>query len=147
MRRLLLIDDEEGIRIMWKKLHDTAQPVFRGQLEMEIASNLEQGIERIEEAKAKGDPFDVVITDLKFQGLGSDATVSWLAENQGKLPPIIVMTGDEDIWVRRRCMMFGANDFWLKLDAVDRPDLFFKSLYNRYLANYPDKETIKPLPV
>lgn len=113
---------------------------------MDVASDLESGIEKISEAKEKGEPYDVVITDLNFQGLGSADTISWLAENQGKLPPIIVMTGDEDIWVRRRCMMFGANDFWLKIDASERPDLFFKSLYNRYLANYPDKEMVKPLP-
>lgn len=141
MKRILLIDDDEGIRELWRRFHDVAEPVFRGELAMDVANDLAKGMVKIEEAKLAKQPYDIVITDLKFEGRGSDYTMSWIVDNKDKLPPIVVLTGDVDIWVRRKCMMFGASDFWTKDDAQQRPDLFFKSLYNRYLANYP--ETMK----
>lgn len=129
MNRVLLIDDEEGIRIVYKRFHDLVEPVFRGQLALDVANDLEQGVERI-----KGIKYDAIILDLKFQGQGSDNTISWIFENSGHLPPIIVLTGDTDIWTRRRCMMAGAASFWIKMDATQNTDLFFKDVFNCYLA-------------
>lgn len=131
MKRILLVDDDEGIRVTWKRFHDFVEPVFRGQLEMEVAHDLEMMRE-----KMKHNKYDVIILDLKFAGHGAEDTMSFIAENVDKFPPIVVLTGDSDIWVRRRCMMLGASSFWLKQDAVERPDLFFKDVYNRYLYKY-----------
>lgn len=131
MNRILLVDDEEGIRMVWKRFHDLAEPVFRGRLEMDVASDLEQGL-----AKIKATEYDVIILDLKFQGVGADQTISFIFERSHELPPIIVLTGDEDIYVRRRCITAGASDFWTKVDAQERPDLFFKAVYNCYLKRY-----------
>lgn len=136
MKRILLIDDEEGIRITFKRLHDIAEPVFKGQLEMDVAVDLEQA-----KLKIATTEYDAIIADLKFQGHGADATITWIVENHETLPPIVVLTGDEDIYIRRRCMIGGAADFWIKLDAAARPDLFFKSLYNRYLARYESRSS------
>lgn len=129
MQRILLIDDEDGIRLVWKRFHDTAEPVFRGQLEMDVANDIEQGLSKMRNAK-----YDAVILDLKFMGVGTDDTITFIANNVERLPPIIVLTGDEDVFVRRRAMMAGASDFWTKSDAQDRPDLFFKAVYNQYLS-------------
>lgn len=134
MNRILLIDDEEGIRSLWKQFHDTAEPIFRGQLEMDVANDLEQGKEKIATVD-----YDVVIADLKFKGHGADITITWIVEEHDRLPPVVVLTGDEDIYIRRRCMIGGASDFWLKLDAAARPDLFFKAVYNQYLRRYESK--------
>lgn len=129
MNKLLLIDDEEGIRLVYKRFHDLLEPVFRGQLEMDVASDFEQGKHRIATTV-----YDAIICDLKFKGQGSEETTSWLFENADKLPPVIILTGDVDIWTRRRCMMAGAASFWIKMDAAEYPDLFFKDVFNRYLA-------------
>lgn len=131
MKRILLIDDDEGIQIVWKRFHELTEPVFRGQLEMDIASNLEQAL-----AKIQGGAYDAVIQDLTIPPNPQERGVEWLAENAAHLPPIIVLTGDSDIFLRRRCMMLGAADFWLKDDAQSRPDLFFKAIYNEYLKRY-----------
>lgn len=136
MKKILLIDDEEGIRIVWKRFHDTAEPVFRGQLEMDVANDLEQGLARI-----SGTDYDAVILDLKFMGEGVEDTITFIFDHAAKLPPIIVLTGDEDIYVRRRAMIAGASDFWTKTDAQERPDLFFKSVYNQYLKRYAGSPT------
>lgn len=131
MKRILLIDDEEGIRIVYKRFHDITEPVFRGQLDMDTAPDLEQGIQKI-----KTTEYDIIILDLTFKGKGHDETTSWIAENSESLPPIIILTGDTDIWTRRRCIAAGASDFWIKVDAAEHPDLFFKAVYNRHLARY-----------
>lgn len=131
MEKILLIDDEEGIRDVWPRFHDYAEPVFRGRLGMDTASDLEHGVKRMKEAT-----YDALILDLKFLGKGSDDTISWIFEHHKHLPPIIVLTGDEDIFVRGRCMMAGASDFWTKKDAQAHPDLFFKAIYNQYLKRF-----------
>lgn len=135
MKQLLLIDDEEGIREIWQRFHDYAEPVFRGSLSMDLAANLEEGKRKLAEKE-----YDAVILDLNFKGEGSDTTVDFILKEHDALPPIIVLTGDEDIYVRRRCMVAGASDFWTKTDAQERPDLFFKALYNKYLGRYGERK-------
>lgn len=131
MRRILLIDDEEGIRMVWRKLHDVMEPTFRGQCELDTASSMEQAKQKLSTTV-----YDAVILDLGMAPEGQGAVMAWLANETGNLPPVIVLTGDEDIWVRRRCMMFGASQFFTKRDASEFPNLFFKVLYNEYLKRY-----------
>jgi CheY-like chemotaxis protein len=139
MRKILLIDDEEGIRTVFPRFHDLTDAVFRGQLDMDTASDLEQG-----KARMSGTEYDAIIMDLKYKGHGSEVTITFIAESADHLPPIIVLTGDTDIYVRRRCMLAGASDFWLKDDAATRPDLFFKAIYNRYLTRYASRHGLNP---
>lgn len=131
MNRILLIDDEEGIRVTFKRLHDAAEPIFRGRLEMDVASTIGDAEKKIGTTK-----YDALILDLKFEGSGMDETIGWVFENASRTPPIIVLTGDEDVYVRGRCMIAGAASFWLKMDAAAHPDLFFKEVYNQYLKRY-----------
>jgi len=132
MERILLVDDEEGIRIVWKRFHDVVEPVFRGRLEMDVASTLAQGLERIKETE-----YDALILDLIVPPMGANDMIQWIYDHADEVKiPIVVLTGDSDVYTRRRCIMAGASDFWLKTDAQERPDLFFKSLYNRYLSTY-----------
>lgn len=131
LKNILLLDDEVSIHDIWKRFHDVAEPVFRGQLALDVAVNLEQGLKRMEEKK-----YDALIFDLTMPPLSQDEVIQFIQNNASHLPIISVLTGDEDIYVRRRCILAGAADFWLKNDAHQRPDLFFKSLYNEYLKRY-----------
>lgn len=131
MNRVLLIDDEEGIRLVWKKFHDVTEPVFRGQLDLDVATTLEQGLEKMDKTE-----YDALILDLTLPPLTPTEVIEFIQNNSVRLPIISVLTGDEDIYVRRRCMLAGSADFWLKSDAHRCPDLFFKSLYNEYLKRY-----------
>lgn len=140
MKRILLIDDEEGIRIVWKKWHDVMEPTFRGQCEMDTAKSLKEA----KEMMAKNE-YDALILDLTMPPDGQDGIMSWIAETtpDPKVAPIIILTGDEDIWVRRRCMLMGAAQFFTKSDAEKFPNLFFKVIYNEYLKRYgATRETI-----
>lgn len=128
MKRLLLIDDEAGIRETWGRFHEIMEPTFRGECEMDTASDLMEGVQKTESTH-----YDVVILDLHLPPLKNDAVVKFIESSHGKLPPIIVLTGDQNVWTRRQCMLAGAQDFWLKSDAMQFPNLFFKAVYNVYL--------------
>lgn len=136
MRRILLIDDDSGIQKVWQRFHDVTDRVFRAEFSLETANDLQQAEAMIAEKE-----YDAIIVDLTIPPNNSAFTESWIAERSEALPPLIVLTGDDDIYTRRRCMMLGASDFWLKDDAQERPDLFFKSLYNKYLSRYASNRT------
>lgn len=140
MRRILLIDDEEGIRMAWGKWHDVQEETFRGQLSMETATSLIES-----EALIAKESFDVIILDLNLDIDGAEKSISWVANNHARLAPIVVLTGDEDIFIRRRCMMLGAAQFFTKTDAQAFPNLFFKILYNEYLKRYAATREASPV--
>lgn len=131
MKRILLIDDEAGIRETWSRLHGIMEPTFRGQCAMDTASDLAEGIQKVEQ-----NHYDAIILDLHLPPIPSDGVVKFIESSHSKLPPIIVLTGDHNVWVRRQCIMAGAEDFWLKSDAMQFPNLFFKTVYNTYLRSH-----------
>lgn len=135
MRKILLVDDEDGIRTLWTRLHDTMDETFRGQCEMETAADLERA-----KYKLAHSTYDAVILDLSMPPEGRDGIISWLYSAAPALPPVVVLTGSDDIFVRRRCMMAGAANFITKNDAVAFPNLFFKMLYNEYLRRIYETE-------
>lgn len=128
MKRLLLIDDEAGIRETWARLHAIMEPTFRGQCAMDTASDLAEGIQKVEQ-----NHYDAIILDLHLPPIPSEGVVKFIESSHPKLPPIIVLTGDHNVQVRRQCILAGAQDFWLKSDAMQFPNLFFKAVYNVYL--------------
>lgn len=128
MRRILLIEDDSGVRELWERFHGVMEPTFRGQCEMDLAIDLEQG-----KARIAGTKYDAIILDLTLPPLGKDEVLSWLFENTHELPPVIVLTGSEEVNIRMRSINAGAAQFFTKADAIQFPNLFFKILYNEYL--------------
>jgi CheY-like chemotaxis protein len=131
MKRIILIDDEAGVRELWQRFHDVMEPTFRGECELETATSLEMAMVMI-----TGKDYDAIILDLMLPPNTIDQSISFIFEQSQRLPPIIVLTASEDIYIRRRCMIAGAAGFWTKPDAVKHPNLFFKELYNEYLKRY-----------
>lgn len=134
MKRLLLIDDEDGIQEIWKRWHDVLEPTFQGECGLDTASDLETGLARL-----SGTKYDAVILDLSLPPKTPDEVISFIFERAAELPPIIVLTGDENVWTRRRCIMAGAAGFFTKHAANLVPNLFFKEIYNEYLKRYAAK--------
>jgi DNA-binding response OmpR family regulator len=95
---------------------------------MDTASDLDKGIELIAQNE-----YDAIIIDYHLPPLDGNMLEKWIRDNYQSLPPIVVLTGDHDVWIRRRCLMSGAEDFWLKVDAGNTPNQFFKAVYNAYL--------------
>ena len=128
MKRILFIDDEPGQREVWQRFHETMDSTFRGMCEMRVASDLETGLHMLQK-----DDYDAVIMDYHLPSNGKLTVQEFLARYSRELPPIIVLTGDEDIYVRRECLRFGASGFFTKSDAMRFPNLFFKCVYNEYM--------------
>jgi DNA-binding response OmpR family regulator len=78
MKRILVVDDEEGIRQLYKEeLQDEGY-------EVELAERGEEALEKISTAKP-----DAVILDLKMPGMGGLEVLERIREQDKDLPVII----------------------------------------------------------
>ena len=78
MKRILVVDDEEGIRQLYKEeLEDEGY-------EVELAERGEEALEKISKAKP-----DAVILDLKMPGMGGLEVLERIREQDKDLPVII----------------------------------------------------------
>ena len=78
MKRILVVDDEEGIRQLYKEeLEDEGY-------EVELAKRGEEALEKISRAKP-----DAVILDLKMPGMGGLDVLERIREQDKDLPVII----------------------------------------------------------
>lgn len=127
MKRLLLIDDENGIRVAWKTFHDITDRTYRGQCGLDTADTLREGEDMLAAEK-----YDAIILDLKLPPLTEEEVIQWIAKEHATLPVIMVFTGYEDPSLRDRCLAAGASGFFTKHDALSFPNLFFKEIYNEW---------------
>jgi DNA-binding response OmpR family regulator len=78
MKRILVVDDEEGIRQLYKEeLEDEGY-------EVELAERGEKALEKISKAKP-----DAIILDLKMPGMGGLEVLERIREQDKDLPVII----------------------------------------------------------
>lgn len=134
MQNILLVDDQQGVHDLWAELHKEIDTVFQGNCKFDSALTIEEMEQNMIETE-----YDAIIFDLVMPPGGIDEGVNFIADHARSFPPIIALTGHEDIFIRRRCIIAGAADFWTKRDAQRVPDLFFKSLYNEYVKRYVPK--------
>lgn len=125
MKKLLLIEDDAGVRDLYNRWIKVLEPTFRGECELDMAIDLEQGIARI-----SGTKYDAIILDLVLPPQTAEETLSWLFENAHWLPPVIAVTGSEELNIRERALQAGAAQFFTKDDAKNFPNGFFKIIYN-----------------
>ncbi|WP_437554370.1 response regulator [Sorangium sp. So ce327] len=107
--RVLVIDDEPDIR----ETLDTFLS-FEG-YEVATAATGEAAVEQVQ-----GEPFDLVITDLRMPGMGGDETLAALKRLHPNLP-VIVVTAHASDTAAARCMKEGA--LWIVRKPVDLDDL------------------------
>jgi two-component system, NtrC family, response regulator AtoC len=99
MRRVLVVDDEENIRMVLRTL------LRRNGYEVEVAENVEQAL-----AVAKEIDPDVVLTDVRMPG---QTGLDLLAElkRQGSLATVIVMSAFGNLDLALEAIKAGAYDF------------------------------------
>ncbi|WP_437538566.1 response regulator [Sorangium sp. So ce726] len=108
-RRVLVIDDEPAIR----ETLDTFLS-FEG-YEVATAASGEAAVEQV-----KGEPFDLVITDLRMPGMGGDETLAALKRIHPNVP-VIVVTAYASDEAATRCSKEGA--LWIVRKPVELDDL------------------------
>lgn len=100
MAKLLIIDDERGIRNTLKEiLADEGH-------EVEVAENGKQGLEMVH-AKA----YDLIYTDIKMPEMDGMELLSALKDEE---IPIVMITGHGDVETAVQALKLGAYDFLLK---------------------------------
>lgn len=130
MTRILYADDSSEQHELWNRFHEQIEKAFQGQCGLDAAFSFAETLEKLASKE-----YDALILDLVIPPGGVDEGVKFIETHHAKLP-IIALTGHEDIFIRRRCMIAGAADFWTKRDAQMVPDVFFKCLYNQYVKRY-----------
>ncbi|RLD18035.1 MAG: hypothetical protein DRI36_02440 [Caldiserica bacterium] len=118
MKKVLIVDDEENIRLTCKKILE------KKGFCVDAAGSIKEGKEKL-----LTDDFDLVITDMRFPGESGLELIRFVKE---KFPEVgvIVMTGYADIEDAVRCMKEGAYDYMLKPfdmeEFLRRVDKFFE---------------------
>jgi YesN/AraC family two-component response regulator len=84
--RILCIDDEPLLREMLKEILEFSQH------KVEVADGGKSGLEAFHEAKKRGEPFDVVITDLGMPYVDG-RQVAQTVKTESPSTPVIMLTG------------------------------------------------------
>lgn len=80
-RRILVVDDEPGIRQLLTDL--LSAPGY----EVVTAGNGHEAVERLQDS-----PFDAIVTDLNMPGMDGIGLLRWMKQN-GRKEKVVVMTG------------------------------------------------------
>jgi DNA-binding NarL/FixJ family response regulator len=125
LKRILLVEDEQGAVIIFKRISKTAWESSHGELEFIIVHTLADARKVIRESHV-----DVFLFDLTLDDSTPDNSISVIENEHNILPPIVVCTGNEALDIRRRCLDAGAQGFALKKHIFQSPNFFFAEVYN-----------------
>lgn len=106
--RILIVDDEETLRLSMKARLETAGFVA------EVAENGEEAL-----GKMKHEEFDVVLMDIKMPGMGGIEALRLFNELFPKTD-VVMLTGFADFSTAIECLKLGAKDYLVKpVDATE----------------------------
>lgn len=133
MRKILLVDDDAGVRDLYTSWHDAVDLAFRGRLGIETAPDLDSADDLIHKTE-----YDLIIVDVFLIPGGLNGTVEWIKRRSAlpDFPPIIGISNNQDVKIRQKILGAGAKQFFLKDDIQAAPGAFFKIAYNVYLSNF-----------
>ncbi|CAN7471135.1 response regulator [Phenylobacterium sp. LjRoot219] len=117
VRRVLYIDDDEGLRRL------VARALTRRGYEVTLAANGDEGL-----ALARTDRFDVIALDHYMPGLSGVETLTALLAGRPDAPPIVYVTGSDETRVAVAALKAGAADYVVKVVS----DEFFDLLDNAF---------------
>ncbi len=106
-RRILVVDDESKmLRVLELQLQTAG-------FAMTKAESAEVGLKLLENSEADGEPFALVLTDLRLPGMDG---LEFLKNVRGRdaPPPVIVMTAFGTVETAVEAMKLGASDYLLK---------------------------------
>ena len=128
---ILIIDDDERIR------NSLADILVTQRYKVIQAAN---GIEGLE--KVKSDPPDVILLDINMPGMsGIEVLKQVKSERDGKLIPIVIVSGQNDVDLRIEALKLGVDDFLSKPPHAAELTARVRSLtkvkaYNDYMRHY-----------
>ncbi len=106
--RILIVDDEETLRLSMKARLDVAG------FTAEVADNGEEALHKMKEQE-----FDVVLLDIKMPGMGGIEALRLFGELFPKTD-VVMLTGFADFSTAIECLKLGAKDYLVKpVDATE----------------------------
>jgi CheY-like chemotaxis protein len=128
--RILVMDDEEGLRVLLKSLLTSLG------YEVQTARDGAEAIALCEDAKVRGDSFDVVLLDLTVSGgMGGIEAVARLKELDPSVK-LIVSSGYSDATVVSNFRKYGFDDVLRKPWRIAE----VSHVLRRVLAGNPDRK-------
>ena len=111
MRALFVDDEVEFLDLMQKRL-------TRRGMDITVAQDGQTALDILERVAAEGgDPFQIVVMDVRMPGLDGLETLRRMKERQPDLP-VILLTGHACMGVAVQGMELGAFDYMLKPVAI-----------------------------
>ncbi len=110
MIKILIVDDEEEIRFVLKRV------LNREGYEVEVTENVEAAIELIN----SNDDYNIIISDILMKGLSGIDLVKYIAESNKNLP-VILITGNPNLSTAESAVRYKAFDYISK--PVERNQL------------------------
>lgn len=125
LKRILLVEDDEGAVIVFNRISKSAWESSHGELEFIVVHTLAAARKVIQETH-----IDVFLFDLTLDDSSAEQSMCVIENEHATLPVIIVCTGSETLDVRKRCLDGGAKGFALKRHIFQSPNFFFAEVYN-----------------
>lgn len=127
-QRILLVEDEVDFSGIVREMRKKVDALFLGDAELVVLQSLDMMKHVLTTSNVI-----LVVMDLTLPDSPQDQTIELIKRESHTMPPIIVLTGDERLAIRRECMFSGAAAFVLKRHVIESPNFFFATLYNTYL--------------
>ncbi|RME61338.1 MAG: DNA-binding response regulator [Candidatus Dadabacteria bacterium] len=119
MIRLIVADDHVVMREALSELLES-----RGRFQ--VVAQASDGRELLEQLKEKN--ADVIILDLLMPGLDGIQTMTRLAEERGKVPPVLVLSADKAGSIAKRALEAGAKGFLPKEATLEELEFAIQSV-------------------
>jgi len=107
-RRILVCDDEEGIR-------ESVALILGDDYDLAMAANGDEAIQKIQQ----GD-FDLVLLDIQMPRVGGLQALEWIKRTEPDLP-VVMLTAYQSVEVAKQALKLGATDYIPK--PFEREDL------------------------
>ncbi len=128
-KRLLFIDDEPNILHMLRRMLEQCGEAWEG----EFCGSVDEGLECLRQAQ-----FDTVVSDVRMPEKDGVALIEAMrADSRLSKIPIIVLTGEGDVTLKRRVLDLGATDLLNK--PISRGDLFARLRSALRLKEYQEQ--------
>ena len=110
MRALFVDDEVEFLELMEKRL-------TRRGMEVVTAPDGQSALDKLDQAQQAGQPFEIVVMDVRMPGMDGLETLRHMKEKAPKLP-VILLTGHACMGVAVQGLDLGAYDYMLKPVAI-----------------------------
>ena len=121
--RVLVVEDAPSIQVLLRKMLENIVG------EVEVVENGRICIDRVQERRAAGLTYDLILMDIQMPIMNGYEAIAALQAQQCSIP-VVALTAGADFAERERCLEAGFTDYLVK--PIDRGELITK--LRRYVS-------------